>query len=716
MRSSIRKWVLTPVALAAALTLAAGDGLAQKARHPRELTFPALGEVTIPETGRHELDNGMILYLLEDHEFPVIEVRALIRGGSAFDPQEKIGLAQFTAEVVRSGGSERYPGDELDEKIERLGMSMNVSAETSRFNASLSMLTENLDEGLDIFSDLLRNPVFPEDKLDESRTREKTSVASRNDETLDIAIRELRKRVYGADSPYGWHTEYATIGAIQPADLKQMHQRFFHPNHTILVAWGDFDAKKMKKKIVAVFGSWKRTAETPPSPPAVPDPGQTALCYAPKTDVTQSMILIGGITYDRRSPLFPAGELLQEALGGGFSSRLVNEIRTKRGLAYMTGAFINPQYDRRGTAGAYAATQSESTVVTLNLMIDELNRVISERLSEEEIERARDAILNRFVFDFDSPGEVAYRQATYEFYGYPPDFLDRYQEGIRAATLDDVLAAAQATFRPADWQIIVVGNKDDFAQPLGSVMPVIDLDISIPEPQVTLTIPDATPKSLEAGQKLLAEAVRAAGGAEAIAGIRNVTAEGSGTASIQGMSLQINFKHVKLHPDHVYFEQNVMGQLVKQAITGETGWRQTPMGIEDLSKDEIAEAKRERLTDDLHLLQNGKQLEIQALGQEEIDGTRYDVAYVRDAGDMNLRIYFDPSSHQITRMAYKSKNPMTGAPAEKTSVQSDYREVAGVQYSHKFEEYMDGELFFSGTLNSVTINGEIDPAIFDRPQ
>ncbi len=715
MTTKLKRWGLTMVTLAVFLPLVATTGAAGDAAHPRDLSLPELGEVTVPDTQRHELSNGLILYLLEDREFPMIEVRALIHGGSAFDPPGKIGLAQFTAEVVRSGGSDRFKGDALDEKIERLGMSIHVSAAEARFNASLSMMSENLDEGLDILSDVLLRPVFPEDKLDESRTQEKTAIAARNDEPLGIAIRELSKRVYGPSSPYGWHTEYATINAIDTGDMRDVHDRYFHPNYTILVAWGDFDAAEMKEKIEHVFGGWEATTKAVPKVPTTPEPTAAKLHYAEKADITQSTILIGGISIDRRDPLFAPGELLEESLGGGFASRLFNKIRTERGLAYMTGAFVSPRFHRKGTAGAYCATQSDSTIVALRLMIDEIQAVIRDGLTEEEIERGRDAILNRFVFDFDTPGEVAYRLAQYEFFGYPADFLEKYQEGIRTATLADVKAAAEAIFRPTDWQIIVVGVQDDFAEPLSTIMPVTEIDISIPEPEVEFTVPEMTDEGLEAGQALLSAAIDAAGGADAIGQIETVTMVGAGTAAIQGMTLQINFRGIRVLPDKQYFEQSVMGQTIKQAIDGESGWRMTPMGPQDMTAEEVAEAKDDDMTDALHLYLHGGEMQIQATGQEEIDGTTYDVAYVHEAGDMMVRLYFNPESHLIARTVSMGSHPMTGAPVEKTSIVSDHRVVDGVRFAHAMEELLDGQPFFSGTIEQVTLNGEVDPALFSKP-
>jgi hypothetical protein len=425
---------------------------------------------------------------------------------------------------------------------------------------------------------------------------------------------------------------------------------------------------------------------------------------------------VGGIGIRRDDPIYPQAMVMEAALGGGFSSRLFNEIRTRRGLAYATGAFVNSPYDRKGTCGAYAVTQADSTVTTLRLLTGGVKEMIDGLITADELRVARDAILNSFVFDFASPGQIVLRQATEEFYGYPSDFLEKYQEAVASVTTADVQQATTAIFRPDTWQIVVVGNQEDFAEPLSNFAPVEAIDISIPERVIAFEIPEPTPQSLEAGKKLMAAIIDEYGGARKIEAVKDVKMTISGSVNMQGMSLKLDLKQFFKAPDRIYSEQSVMGQTMKQVVVGETGWMQTPTGVQDMDGKAIEDVWNGVISDgDLPFLTRAKSFEIQSVGTEEVDGKSLEVLYVRDLPDLKLRLYVDPETHHIVRSKYKGKHPMTGASVEMLSVASDFRESGGIDFAHKRDTYLDGELFFSAQLVNVAVDGGIDASVFEKP-
>jgi len=710
----IPTWTRAAIPLALLLAVNAS---AEPLPHPDDMKIPELGEVNVPDFERVELENGLVIYLLEDPEFPMVEVRTITRGGEAYDPADKVGLASLTAEVMRTGGAGEISGDDLDALVEDTGTELSMSAAGLSFEGSLSVLSANLDQGLDLLRDMMLDPILPEEKLDEARVGMRTSIASRNDDAIQIAIRELARLAYGKDTPYGWYPEYATIAAVEPGDLRAVHETFFIPNQTILVAWGDLDAGDMREHLETRFGDWTPTEPAYGDPPPVPTSTEAGLYYAEKSDVTNAVVLVGNIGIRRNDPTYPAAMVLQEVLGGGFASRIFSEIRTRRGLAYSAGSGIQAPYSRKGTALAYVLTQADSTTTSTRLLLQEVEKVRNAPITDDELAWAKDRIQSGFVFEFASPGDVVMRQARYEFHGYDPEFLTAYQEGVRDVTAADVQAAARAIFRPDEWQILVVGNDEDFAEPLSAIMPVTELDISIPPPPVEITIPDPTPEALARGQEIVAEMIAAHGGQAAIDGVTRVTVEAKGQAQVQGMSLQMDLMSVTEYPDRIYGEQSVFGQTSKQVVVGDEGWVVGPMGTNPMSPEDVVEARENSISDGhLAFLQAASELEVQALDPQEIDGTPHHVLHVRDLEDAALLLFVDATNGLVTRTRRQGQHPMSGAPVETTMKMSDFREVDGIPFPYGMEMLLDGETFLTVTPPSVALDEPVDVSLGTKPE
>ena len=228
------------------------------ARQYKNLKYPRLGDVEMPEVQRVTLANGMRLFLVEDHELPLISVSARIRTGSIYEPADKIGLAEITGTVMRTGGTTSKTGDQLDEQLERIAASVETGIGLSSGSASMSVLKEDVDTGLAILADVLMNPAFSEDKIMLAKIQHRSAIARRNDNVNAIANREYIKLIYGPDSVYGRHTEYATLDSISRDDLIAFHKRFYKPNNVMLGVSGDFDTSQMVKKIEKAFEKWEK--------------------------------------------------------------------------------------------------------------------------------------------------------------------------------------------------------------------------------------------------------------------------------------------------------------------------------------------------------------------------------------------------------------------------------------------------------------------------
>ncbi len=242
----------------------------------KDLKYPPLGQVKVPEPTEVTLSNGMRVFLLEDHELPLISGSATIRTGNLFDPPGKIGVADLTAAVMRSGGTSAKTGDQLDVELENIAASVESSMGETSASVSFSALKETADTALGIFKDVLSEPGFRQDKIDLALSQVRSGISRRNDDADAIPDRELLRIVYGRDTPYGWQIEYSDLAAIHRDDLLAFYRRYYFPKNIMLAVYGDFNTAEMKDKLEKLFGGWKVEQQPVPAFPPVtakPAPG-----------------------------------------------------------------------------------------------------------------------------------------------------------------------------------------------------------------------------------------------------------------------------------------------------------------------------------------------------------------------------------------------------------------------------------------------------------
>ncbi|MDJ0702028.1 MAG: pitrilysin family protein, partial [Leptolyngbyaceae cyanobacterium MO_188.B28] len=231
--------------------------IATPAKHYTDLEFPPLAEIQFPDYERYELDNGIVVYLMEDHELPLVNGSATFRTGNRLDPSDKVGLSSIMGDTLRMGGTETYPPAVLNQRLEQRAASVETGVGIASGSASFNALTEDLDEVFALFSDVIRYPAFDPAQVDLVKTQYQGSIARRNDSPDDIASREFRKLIYGGDSPYARTIEYANLNNISREDLLAFYRASFQPNNMILGIVGDFDSATMKARVEKYFGDWK---------------------------------------------------------------------------------------------------------------------------------------------------------------------------------------------------------------------------------------------------------------------------------------------------------------------------------------------------------------------------------------------------------------------------------------------------------------------------
>jgi zinc protease len=459
------------------------------ARHYTELKFQPLPEIQVPEYKRFVLDNGMVVYLMEDRELPLVEGTALFHTGGRLEPAEQVGLAGLVGTVMRIGGTQQYSADELNQLLEQRAAAVETQIEESSGSASFSTLSEDLEMVFGLFASVLREPVFAQDKLDLAKTQVRGGIARRNDNPNGIASREFQKLVYGNHSPYARTVEYATVDNISRADLIGFYRRYFHPNNMILGIVGDFDSKAMRSLIQKKFGDWKPSGMSLPQLPSVSQSKQGGVFLVNQPQLTQSYVQIGHLGGRLDSPDYAALDVLNGVLNG-FGGRLFNSVRSSQGLAYSVYGTWSPRYDYPGVFVTGGQTRSETTVSFIQALRSEIERLKAEPVTSAELAFAKDSVLNSFVFNFEDPSQVLSRLMRYEYYGYPPDFLFRYQRGVEATTAADVQRVAKTYLKPENLVTLVVGNAAAIQPPLTKLATeVTSIDITIPGSKPTVMKP-----------------------------------------------------------------------------------------------------------------------------------------------------------------------------------------------------------------------------------
>ncbi|MEM8830710.1 MAG: pitrilysin family protein [Cyanobacteria bacterium P01_G01_bin.19] len=457
--------------------------IADTPKHYTELEFDSVPEIQLPEYDRYELDNGMVVYLLEDRDLPLISGTALIRTGSRFEPANKVGLASLTGSVMRSGGTENHPAGELNSILEQKAASVETGIGSTSGSASFNTLSEDMDTVFPLFAEVLRQPAFAPDKFAIAKRQQQGSIARRNDDPGDIASREFDKLIYGDTSPYGRTIEYSTLDNISRQDVVNFYQTYVRPENIILGIVGDFDADETIERVNDAFGDWEVNTSTPAlEAPAATQKFTDGLFIVDRPELTQSNIRIGHIAGKFDSPDYATMSVLNGVLNG-FGGRLFNEVRSRQGLAYSVYGAWSPSYDFDGLLIAGGQTQTDNTVPFIESVIAEIKKLRNEPVTERELNDAKESILNSFVFNFQSPSQTLSRLMRYEYFDYPEDFIFEYQKKVQKTTKEDILEAAQENIQPDKLVTLVVGNKTAMNSALSALAQKITVvDVSIPQP------------------------------------------------------------------------------------------------------------------------------------------------------------------------------------------------------------------------------------------
>jgi zinc protease len=444
------------------LTGQAGNNSALPA-NPRDLKFPTL--VYDPPNAskyRHQLSNGVVAYLAEDHDLPLVNVSVLIRTGSYLDPKGKEGLAAMMGHQMRAGGTTHLSASQFDEEAAFLAAEISSGAGDTQGSANLNCLSKDIDHGMELLVDMLKNPAFQPDRLQLYKNQTLQALERRNDQTASIQGREWARLMRGDNHFLTAWTTKASIDSISREDLLAFHKRCVNPENFMLAVSGDFNTPAMLARLEKALAGWPSSKEKVPPVPKpnfTPAPG---VYVVNKPDVNQGRVSIGHLGTLRDNPDFYALNIMDDVLGGsGFTSRLVSRVRSDEGLAYSVGSDFGFGVYFEGLFQSSFQSKSATVAQATAIVLEEIDRIRKEKVSPEELETAINYRVEVFPRYFATAAAIASTFAQDEYTQRKPGFWDTYRQRIRSVTAEDVLRVAEHYLHPDKLVILAVGNVED---------------------------------------------------------------------------------------------------------------------------------------------------------------------------------------------------------------------------------------------------------------
>jgi predicted Zn-dependent peptidase len=447
----------------AALVAQVGQGIPAR---PEQLKYTPLN-YSPPKRGsfRHVLSNGVVVYAVEDHDLPLVNLSTLVRTGSYLDPAGKEGLAALVGSQMRAGGTQKMTAEQFDEAADFLAAQIGSAVFPTQGTANLNLLAKDFDKGLSLYFDMLRTPAFQEDRLKLAKSQILQGMERRNDNTSAIESREWNRLLYGSEHFSTKEPTKASVESITRQDLIDFHQKYFQPAGLIIAASGDFKTPELLAKLEAAFKGWPSNKLAVPD---VPKPTQTPVAgiyTVNKPDVNQGRVSIGHAGSMRGNPDSYALEIMNDILGGGgFTSRIMSRVRSDEGLAYSAGSSYGMGVYYPGTFRASFQSKSASASQAIQIVLDEINRIRTQKVSAEELETAKNSAVETFPRIFSTAAQIAGTFAQDEYTKRPADYWDTYRQRVAAVTADDVQRVAQKYLDPSKLVILVVGNVDDITK------------------------------------------------------------------------------------------------------------------------------------------------------------------------------------------------------------------------------------------------------------
>jgi len=421
-------------------------------------------EARLPQPVEKTLDNGLRVIVVPKHDLPLVAASLMVKSGGAADPRGREGLAQLTATVLTKGTKTRT-AQEISRGVEALGATIESSASWDSMNVDISVMSSNVTKAMTYVADVVRNPIFANAELERERAQAIDSLQASLAQPRVLANAVASRLIFG-DAPYGANLPGtpASLPSIKREDLVKFHRAHFRPENAVLVMAGDLKGEDAFALAQNLFGSWKGTGAAPKSATQKAGLPKPRIVVIDMPDAGQAAVVVGRPGIRRSDPAFYRAIVMNSVLGAGYSSRLNQEIRIKRGLSYGAGS----SFESRADVGPFTArveTKNESAAEVAGIVVAEMNRLSAADVPDTELTPRKAAIIGGFAQSLETTSGIVGRISALALYGLPLTDINRYISSVQAVTAEDVRKFASTNLAP-DRSIVIVGDSSKFLEPL----------------------------------------------------------------------------------------------------------------------------------------------------------------------------------------------------------------------------------------------------------
>jgi zinc protease len=418
-------------------------------------SFSFAGEIA----EREILPNGLVLLHSEKKELPIITVVVAVKAGAVDESYEKAGLANLTADLLNEGTSKRTALD-ISSAIDFVGGSLETSGGDDFITIKLSVLKKDRELGFDLLSDVILNPAFRQEEIDRRKAVIKSSILQQREDPGTVASKAFLTAVYGK-FPYGWPTEgtLESLDRITREDIVGFHRTYYAPNKAIMAVVGDISRSELGTLLGKFFGDWMKK-DIPDLRLRAPEPLKKSEVVKINRNIAQANIILGHLGIKRENPDYYAVSVMNYILGGGgFASRLMDNIRDEKGLAYD----VHSYFSAKKYAGMFEAglqTKNSSANIAIDEIVKEMKKIRTEPVSDKELADAKSYLTGSFPLRVDTNDKIAGFLVGVEFYDLGLDYIDKYKNYINSVSTADVLRVAKKYLHPEEFVLVVVGDME----------------------------------------------------------------------------------------------------------------------------------------------------------------------------------------------------------------------------------------------------------------
>jgi len=673
--------------------------------------------VPLPDVKRFTLPNGLRVIVVERKGLPVVTMHLAVAAGSEDEPAAKRSIADYAAAML-THGTTKHNAVQLANTMDFVGGQLQASADLESTHVVCESLVRDFATCLTLLPEVALEPSFPEDEMRIVASQLTAALKEQRDDPRALAGVHLLNLVWGDNHARGWPRTPEAIAAIKRADLVAWHKARFVPGNAVLAVAGDVDAAKLKAELGRAFQGWRGGAA--PAAPKYAEPAMKGIRIrlVDKPDAPQSQIDLGELGVAHKDKDYLAMVLVNYILGGGdFSSRLLNAVRVQRGKSYGAESELE-RWRTRGMLVASTFTRTPETVGTLRIVLGEFAKMQQSGPTAEELAAAKTAIAGRYPAGFETAADAASIVLASDLHGLGEGWVSSFPVAISQVSLDEAKEAAKKHVDGENVDVVIVGDGDLVAKQLDAA----DLKYERVGWQEAVSAKDrkAHPAGgtdadrTRDGKALIEAALAAHGGAEKLQAMKSVRSVGKIHLKVGGQAVDGDWVRLLVPPERLRLEIGIpsIGQSLIMTTTPDAVWQTAGSEVRfmpaELSTQARAGLWREHELILLHVRESGTV--VQAAGKETVGKETYDVVVMkRSAHDEETKVYLDPKTHRIARLAFEQG----GAPAYEEY--GDYRQVEGVWLPFRVRAE-GGTQSYDVTINAIQLNAGYDASLFAKPE